>query len=196
MKNSKTKKLVTVAVLSAVSTILFLIKIPLAFIAPPFYELDLSNVVSLIGAFALGPVAGVLIELLKNVINLVIDGSITGGIGELSNFLTACAFVVPASLIYKYKRDKKSAIIGLLVGILTMTVFGFFSNLYIMIPAYSKALSLPLEQIVGMGTAIHSSIDSVFDLVFLCVVPFNLIKGIIISTVTFLLYKKISKLIK
>ena len=196
MKNSKTKIMVTVAVLSAVATILFLIKIPLAFIAPPFYELDLSNVVSLIGAFALGPVAGILIELLKNVINLIIDGSITGGIGELSNFLTACAFVVPASFIYKYRKDKKSAILGLFVGVITMTVFGFFSNLHIMIPAYSKALSLPLEQIVGMGTLIHSSIDSVFDLVFLCVVPFNLIKGTIISIVTFLLYKKISKLIK
>lgn len=196
MKNSKTKKLATIGVLTAISTILFFIKIPLAFIAPPFYELDLSNVVSLIGAFALGPVSGVIIELLKNLINLVIDGSITGGIGELSNFLTACAFVIPASLVYKYHKNKTSAIIGLLAGVLVMTIFGYFSNLYIMIPAYSTALHLPLEDIVKMGTTIHSSIDSVSDLVFLCVVPFNLIKGVIISLVTFLLYKRISKAIK
>lgn len=196
MKNSKTKKMVTTAILSAVATLLFFIKIPLAFIAPPFYELDLSNVVSLIGAFALGPIAGIVIEFLKNVINLIIDGSITGGIGELSNFLTACALVIPASLVYKHRKNKTSAIVGLLVGVMVMTIFGYFSNLYIMIPAYSTALHLPLEEIIKMGTVIHSSIDSVSDLVFLCVVPFNICKGIIVSLVTFLLYKRISKAIK
>ncbi len=190
-----THVLVKIAMLSAAATILFLIKIPLPFIAPPFYELDLSNVVSLIGGFAIGPWAAVIIELLKNVINLIIDGSITGGIGELSNFVTACAFTVPAALIYNRSKTKRSALTGLVVGIIVMTVFAYLSNLYIMIPAYSKALKIPVDVIVGMGTKIHSSINSVSSLVIFCVVPFNIIKGACVSFVTFLLYKKIRKFI-
>ena len=193
MKN--THKLVKIALLTAAATILFLIKIPLPFIAPPFYELDLSNTVSLIGGFALGPMAAILIELLKNIINLIIDGSITGGIGELSNFVTACAFAIPASLIYKHSKSRKSAITGLAAGVIMMTVFGYISNLFIMIPAFSMALEIPVETIVAMGTKIHSSIDSVTDLVLLCVVPFNLVKGIVVSIITFLLYKKIRVII-
>ena len=121
----------------------------------------------------------------------MIDGSITGGVGELSNFLTGCAFVLPSSIIYIKNKNKKSAITGLLTGVLVMTAFSYLSNIYIMIPAYSKALNLPTENIVAMGTAIHKSIDSMNDLVLLCVVPFNIIKGIILSVITFLLYKKI-----
>ncbi len=191
MQKSKTNYIVKVAMLSAAATILFFIKAPIPFIAPPFYEFDLSNIASLIGSFALGPFAGVLIELIKNLLNLMIDGSITGGVGELSNFLTGCAFVLPSSIIYMKNKNKKSAIKGLLAGIVIMTAFSYFSNIYIMIPAYSKALNLPVENIVAMGTAIHKSITSMNDLVLLCVVPFNIIKGIILSVITFLLYKKI-----
>ena len=195
MKKITLKDAVKIAMLTAVATILFLIKFPLAFIAPPFYELDLSSVASLIGSFAMGPVAGVIIELLKNLINLIIDGSITGGIGELSNFVTSCALVLPAAMIYKRNKTKRSALLGLLCGIVVMTVFGYFSNVYVMIPAYSKALKIPVEVIVSMGTKILSSINSVGDLVLLCVVPFNLIKGAVISLVTFILYKKIRKVL-
>jgi len=187
--------MVKISMLSAAATLLFLIKIPLPFLAPPFYELDLSNAASLIGAFAMGPLAGVIIELLKNLINLLIDGSITGGIGELSNFVTACALVVPASIIYKIFKSKKSAFFGLVTGVIIMTIFGYFSNVYIMLPAYSKALEIPIEAIVDMGRAIHSSIETVGDLVLLCVVPFNLVKGFVVSTFTFVLYKKIRKVL-
>ncbi len=191
----KTNKMVKTAMLSAAATLLFLIKIPLPFIAPPFYELDLSNSASLIGAFAMGPIAGVVIELLKNLINLLLDGSITGGIGELSNFVTACALVVPASLIYKSSKTKKSALLGLGTGVVTMTIFAYFSNVYIMLPAYSKALEIPIQTIVDMGSAIHPSIDSVRALALLCVVPFNIVKGLVVAAFTFLLYKKIRKVL-
>jgi len=187
-----TRNITKIAILSLVSFILMEFEILVPF-TPPFYKLDVSEVVIMIGAFAMGPLAGVIIELLKNIINLIIDGSITGGVGELSNFLTACAFVVPASLVYKKNKNKKSARLGLLLGVITMTIFGYFSNRYVMIPIYSKALSIPLEALVGMGTKIHSSIDSVTDMILLCVVPFNLIKGVLVSVVTFILYKKIRK---
>lgn len=195
MKKPDMKSTVKISMLTAVATILFLIKIPLPFIAPPFYELDLSGVAALIGAFALGPMAGVLIELLKNLINLLIDGSITGGVGELSNFLTGCVFVLPASIIYMKRKNKKSALIGILTGIVLMTIFAYLSNVYVMIPTYAKALKMPIDVIVGMGTKIHTSINSVSSLVLLCVVPFNLIKGFIVGFVTFFIYKKIRKVL-
>ncbi len=187
--------MVKIAMLTAIATILFLIKVPLPFIAPPFYELDFSGVAALIGSFALGPVAGVLIELLKNLINLIIDGSITGGVGELSNFLTGCAYVLPASIIYKQFKTKKSACMGIAVGLVTMTVFAYFSNVYVMIPTYAKALEIPVDIIIAMGAKIHPSINSVSSLAILCVVPFNLVKGILVGSVTFILYKKIRKIL-
>ena len=195
MKNEGLNKSIKIAILTAVASILFLLKMPLVFVAPPFYELDLSSVASLIGAFSMGPLAGVIIELLKNLINLIIDGSITGGVGELSNFLTSCAFVLPAAVIYKKNKTKKSALIGLASGIVVMTAFAYLSNCYIMIPAYSKALKLPVEVIVSMGTKINSAVDSLNDLILICVVPFNIIKGIVVSIVTFVLYKKIRKIL-
>ncbi len=195
MAENKTKIMIRIAMLTAAATILFLFDVPLPFVAPPFYELDLSNVASLIGGFAMGPMAGVSIEFLKNLINLMIDGSITGGVGELSNFLTSCAFVIPASVIYKMSKTKKSAFFGLVTGVVIMTVFGLFSNLFVMIPTYSKALKIPIDAIVSMGSKIHPSINSVSDLVWWCVVPFNLLKGVIVSAVTFVLYKKIRKIL-
>lgn len=195
MKNFNMNKIVKISMLTAVATILFFIKIPMPFIAPPFYELDLSGLAALIGGFAMGPLAGVIIEFLKNLINLLIDGSITGGVGELSNFLTGCAFVLPASIMYSSYKSKKSALIGIIAGIVVMTVFGYFSNVYVMIPTYSKALKIPLEALVGMGTKIHKSVDSVSSMVLLCVVPFNLIKGIVVGSVTFLLYKKVRRML-
>ena len=195
MKNFNMNKIVKISMLTAVATILFFIKIPMPFIAPPFYELDLSGLAALIGGFAMGPLAGVIIEFLKNLINLLIDGSITGGVGELSNVLTGCAFVLPASIMYSSYKSKKSALIGIIAGIVVMTVFGYFSNVYVMIPTYSKALKIPLEALVGMGTKIHKSVDSVSSMVLLCVVPFNLIKGIVVGSVTFLLYKKVRRML-
>ncbi|MBO5007437.1 MAG: ECF transporter S component [Clostridia bacterium] len=195
MQNSKLKTMVKIAMLAAVAEILFLFKVPLPFIAPPFYELDFSGVASLIGSFALGPLAGVLIELIKNLLNLLIDGSITGGVGELSNFFTGCAYVLPASIIYKIYKTRKSALIGILGGIVFMTVFSYYSNVYVMIPAYAKALEIPIDLIVSMGSEIHPSIDTVSALALMCVVPFNFIKGTLVGAVTFVLYKKIRRIL-
>ncbi|MEG0895778.1 MAG: ECF transporter S component, partial [Oscillospiraceae bacterium] len=122
MKNS-VKTVAKIGVLGALATLLMLIEIPLWF-APSFYKIDLSEIPVLLGGFALGPIAGVFIELIKIVLNFFINGTITGGIGELSNFLIGCALVVPASIIYRKNKSKKGAIIGLAIGILCLTVFG------------------------------------------------------------------------
>ena len=157
--------------------------------------MDLSEVPVLIGSFALGPAAGVVIELIKILLKLIIKSSSTAGIGDLANFLVGCAFVVPAGIIYKKNRTKKGAIIGMITGILTMVIAGSLLNGFVLLPVYAKAFG-GMETIIAAGTAVHSSVNSVFTFVALCVAPFNIIKGVVVSILTFLLYKRISPLIK
>ncbi len=196
MKDKKTMWLVKVAMLAAVSTVLMLVEFPLPFIAPPFYELDFSEVPVLIGAFAMGPLAGVAIEALKIVLNFLLNGTITAGVGELANFVVGCTFVIPAAIIYKKKKTKKNAMLGLVIGGIAMVAIGYFVNAYVMLPAFSHFLDMPIETIVSMGSAIWESIDSVPKFVLLCAVPFNAVKAIIISVITMLVYKPMHRLIE
>lgn len=192
-KMTKTRKLVVTAMLSSLATILMLVEIPLPFIAPPFYKLDFSEVPVLIGAFSMGPVAGVVIEAIKILLNFVLNGTITGGVGEIANFIIGCSFVVPASLIYKHKKTKKNAIISMIVGTLCMAVLGVFINAYVMIPIYSNFM--PLEQIIQMGQDIVPIITDTLTFCIFCVAPFNIIKGVLVSTITGLIYKPLSRVI-
>ena len=190
-----TREIVTIGMLGAIAVILMLFEIPLPF-APSFYEIDLSEVPVLIGCFAMGPVAGVLIELIKIILNLVINGSVTAGVGEFANFCIGCAFCIPAGIIYQQKKTKKGAIIGLVSGTFIMTFLGCFINAYVMLPTYAKAFQIPIEGLIEMGTKVNASITDLFTFVMFAVVPFNLIKGILVSVVVLLIYKKISPIIK
>jgi len=192
----KTEFIVKVAMLGAVSTILMLIEFPLPFIAPPFYELDFSEVPVLIGTFAMGPLAGVLIELIKVLLNLAINGTITAGVGELANFVVGCAFIIPAGFIYRHKKTKLNALLGLISGTLTMAVVSLPINAYVMVPAYIMLAGFEEGMIIGMGNSIFPFIDSIPKLALCCAVPFNLIKGVVISVITFVLYKPINPLLK
>lgn len=185
-----------IAMMGAAAVILMLFEIPLPFLAPPFYELDFSEVPVLIGAFALGPVSGVLIELIKILLNIIINGTNTAGVGELGNFLIGCSFILTASIIYHRKKDKKHAIIGMTVGTVVMAVVGCLINGYLLLPFYSISMGLPMETLVSMGTAINPAITNVMTFVVLAVAPFNLLKGVVVSILTMLLYKRISGLIK
>ena len=186
-----TRMIVCVGMLAAISTILMLFEFPLPFLAPGFYELDFSEVPILIGAFALGPVAGVLTELVKILLNLVINGTNTAFVGEFANFVMGCMFVLPASLIYKMKKSRKHAVIGLAAGTVIMSVVAVFINALVLLPAYGKAFGMPMEALVGMGTAVNAHITSLFPFVAFAVAPFNILKGIIDSLIVFLIYKKI-----
>ncbi|MBQ2696367.1 MAG: ECF transporter S component [Clostridia bacterium] len=194
MRNEKIQWIAKVAILSAMSAVLMLLEFPLPFLAPSFYELDFSEVPALIGGFALGPLAGIVIEAIKILLNFILNGSITGGVGELSNFVLGVAFVLPAALIYKQNKTKKSAFVGLLVGGLTMVILGCFSNAFVMIPLYSKMM--PLEAIIAQAAAIWPVIDNTFKFVLLCVAPFNIVKAILVIAVTMLLYKRLSPILK
>lgn len=184
-----------VSMLSAIATVLMLFEIPLPF-APAFYEIDFSEVPVLVGCFVMGPLAGAVIELIKILLNLVINGTMTAGVGEAANFLIGCALCVPAGLIYKRNRTRKTAIIGMLTGTVFMTAVGCLLNAYILLPTYAKAFGMPLDSLVEMGTAVNSHITSLSTFVFFAVGPFNLLKGVLVSLIVFLIYKKISPIFR
>ncbi len=198
MMKTKTKSsllyVAKIGVLSAMATVLMLFEFPLP-IAPSFYELDFSEVAVLIGSFALGPLAGVLIEFIKILINLLINGTDTFFVGELANFLMGCAFVLPAALVYCRKKTLKRAIVGMAVGTLSLVLVGAFCNYFLMIPAYVHLAGYPMDAIIGMGAAVNPAIKDLLTLIIIAVIPFNLIKGVLCSLLTGLLYKRVSHLL-
>lgn len=195
MNNNKTRYITQIAAMSAVAGVLMMFEFPLWF-APGFYKMDLSDLPALIGGFAMGPLAGMLIELFKVIISVVLGGTSTFFVGEASNFIVGCSFVVPASIVYKSIKSKKGAYTGMLAGTVILASVGSAMNAFVLIPAYVKILGLPMEQIIAMGTAVNPAITSLSTLVFFAVVPFNLLKGVLVSLITALIYKKIRVLIK
>ena len=193
-KKNRLHTLVKIAILSAVATVIMLLEFPLAFIAPPFYKLDLSEAVILIGGFALGPVPALIIELIKNLLNLLINGTVTGCVGELANFLTGASFTVTASLIYKYKKTIKGAILSCVIGIASLTVLSAFFNYFIVVPIYASMFG-GIDSIVSLGTAVNPMVNNLATFVVICVVPFNALKGLICSVIAFLLYKRVSPIL-
>lgn len=175
MNNSSTNKLVKISLLSAVALILRYIEFP---ILPMFawLQMDLSDVPALLGGFGFGPVVGVAIELIKNVLIVFIRGTGSGFVGELANFAIGSSLIVPAALFYKRNKSKKSAIIGMIIGGIFMEIFAIIFNLYVLLPAY------------GM----HMNLDQQIQYVTLGLLPFNAIKALIVSVITYAIYKKVS----
>ena len=194
-KQFKTRNIAVIGMLSAIAVVLMLFEIPLPF-APSFYELDFSELPILIGSFALGPVAGVTIELCKILLKLVIKGTTTAFVGDFANFIVGCSMVVPASIIYHKFKTKKFALISLITGTLVMTVFGSLFNAFYLLPAFAQLFGMPMDAIIAMAQEVNGSINSVATLVLFAVVPFNLLKGALLTILTMLLYKHISPVIK
>lgn len=188
---SKIRTIAQISMLSAIAVVLMLFEIPLPF-APAFYEIDFSEVPVLVGCFVMGPLAGVVIEFVKILLNFVINGTITAGVGEIANFLIGCSLCVPAGLIYRKNRTRKGAITGMAVGTICMTALGCVLNAYVLLPVYAAAFGMPIDSLVQMGTAVNANITSLSTLVLFAVAPFNLLKGVLVSLVVFLIYKKIS----
>ena len=182
------------AIFSAISGVLMLMEIPL-FFAPGFYKLDISEMPVLICTFYLGPVAGVTAELLKVMVKLLIKCTSTAFVGDFANFVVGCSFILPASIIYHARPGKKTALIGMGVGTLVLTVFGSLFNGFYLIPKFAVLFGMPMDAIVAMGTKVNAAITDVWTLVAFAVVPFNLVKGVAVSALTFLLYKRISPIL-
>lgn len=192
-----TRKVAMIGMFSAIAAILFLFEFPLPF-APSFYKLDFSELPVLIGGFAFGPVAGVMIELIKVLLKLCIKGTTTAFVGDLANFAVGCSFVLPASAIYAFHKSRRSAVISCVSGTMVMTVFGTAFNAVYLLPAFAKLYGMPLETILQMGAAVNPLVQegSIVSFVAACVAPLNLIKGSLVSVITMFVYKPLSPIIK
>lgn len=182
------------AIFACMAGVLMLVEIPL-FFAPGFYKLDLSEMPILICTFYLGPVAGVAAELVKVLVKLLLKGTTTAYVGDFANFAVGCSFVLPASVIYHARPGRRTALVGMAAGTLVMTVFGSLFNAVYLLPKFAELYGIPMETIVSMGTAVNASITDAATLVLFAVVPFNLLKGIVVSALTFVLYKRISPIL-
>ena len=192
-----TRKVAMIGMFSAIAMILMLFEFPLPF-APSFYELDFSELPILIGTFAFGPAAGVMMEFVKILLKLFVKGTSTAFVGDLANFAVGCSFIIPASVVYAFRKTKKSAIAACIVGTLFMTVFGTAFNAIYLLPAFSEFYGMPLSAILEMGEEANPFVTegSIVSFVVACVAPLNLIKGASVSIITLLIYKPLSPIIK
>jgi riboflavin transporter FmnP len=191
LKGFKLKQLLTITLMAVISFIIMFLEMPLP-IFPEFLKVDLSDLPALITGLALGPVAGILVELLKNVLHLLRTS--TGGVGELANFLVGVALILPSSIIYKKNQNKKVLIMSLVAGILLMGLVGGLANYFILLPFYQNFM--PMAAIIGLGSAVNPAIKDTFTLILYAIVPFNILKGIVVTIFTMALYKRVSPLIK
>lgn len=192
-----TRKMAMIGMFSAIAMILHLFDFPLPF-APDFYKLDFSELPILVGTFAFGPAAGVMMEFIKILLKLFIKGTSTAFVGDLANFAIGCSFILPASVIYAFRKSKKNAILACCAGTLVLTVFGTAFNAVYLLPAFSKLYGLPLDTLIEMGSTVNPLVNegSIISFVIACVAPLNLIKGASVSIVTLLIYKPLSPIIK
>ena len=188
---TSTRALTSMGMLSAVSFILMFLdfSVPLM---PAFIKMDVSDLPALIGSFALGPVAGVIISLVKNLLHLFRTS--TGGVGELSNFILSASFVLTAGLVYKFKKNRIGALIGSVLGAAIMAVISIFSNYYLVYPLYEKFM--PIDQIIGAYQAIDPNVDGLMECLIKFNMPFTFVKAMICTLISFLIYKKLSPIIK
>lgn len=190
----RTKDMTKVAMLSVIGFVLMYFQLPLTFVAPPFMKLDISDLPVLMGAFTMGPVYGIIIAALKNLMHIIFKGTMTAGVGELSNFIISSTFALVSSYIYRKHKTYKGAVLAMTVGVVAMTILAMTSNYFVVFPLYGKVM--PMEAIIAMGSAITPKITGLFTMMIYSVLPFNLIKGFTTSAVMMLVYKKISPLFK
>ncbi|MBQ2804157.1 MAG: ECF transporter S component [Lachnospiraceae bacterium] len=190
-----TRKMTMIGMFSAIATVLHLLDFAL-FFAPGFYKLDFSEIPILIGAFAFGPAAGVMMEFLKILLKLCVAGTSTAFVGDLANFIVGCSFILPASIIYSFCKNKKGAITGCVVGTLVLVVFGTAFNAIYLLPKFSTFI-MPMDKIIAAGEAVNPLVKGdIISFVIACVAPLNILKGGCASIFTMLVYKRISPIIK
>ncbi|MDD3430177.1 MAG: ECF transporter S component [Oscillospiraceae bacterium] len=188
---SRIRKITTIALFSAISTILMYIEMPLPFM-PPFLKLDISAVPIMIGSFAFGPVEALCMAFIKSCVHAL--STTTGGVGELADFLITGSFALTAGLIYRKTKTKKSAILACVFSVFVIVVVGCLANYFVLLPFYSNMM--PLEAIYEMCNKVNPLITGKSTYIVFGVAPFNLIKGAIVSALTFLTYKKMSGFLK
>ena len=188
---AKTHKITVTAMLGAVATVLMFLEFPIPFLIPPFVKLDFSELPALLASFSLGPVSGVAVCLIKNLVCCL--RSSTGCVGELANFLIGICLVVPAGIIYRRKKSRKTALWGALLSTVIMAAISIPINYFISYPVYSKLI--PIEAIIGMYQQIRPNVNGLLECLVLFNAPFPLVKGLLCTALSFLIYKPLSPLL-
>lgn len=195
MTATKTRTVTVIGMMSALAVIIYYFDFPVP-LMPGFIKLDLSNIISLLTGFSLGPVAGVVVCLIKNIIHFVIKGAgTTLGIGDIFDFVSSAVFCFTAAAIYKKNRTFKGAVIGSIAGVLAFTAISLPLNYFVTYPIYAKEFG-GMEAIMGAYQAINSNVKTLFGALCLFNVPFTLVKGVICAAVTMALYKPLSPILK
>lgn len=194
-KSLSIKNITRIAILGALGAFLMLIDFPI-FVAPSFYKLDIGDLPCLIGAFAMGPIPGLFIQIIKILLKLLLKPTSTAFIGEVAAFIFSSSYCISASIIYQLNKSKKGAIKAIIIGSIIMVLISTLANYGFILDAYSKLYGMPLEAIIGLGNKIFPIVTNKFSFVLCCVLPFNLIKAVIVDVLTMLLYKHISPLLK
>lgn len=188
-KTISVQYLTRIAVLTALSSILFMISIPIV----AFYSLDLSNLPVLLGAFSMGPIPGLIILGLKSLIGCLTSSTMY--VGELADFIMGASFVLPAALIYQRNKSRKGALIGMITGTVALILAGCLTNAYLLIPFYMKAFGMPMEAIIGMCAQALPFVDTELKVILFVTAPFNLLKGVVLCVLTYMIYKPLSPLL-
>ncbi|ADL08624.1 ECF transporter S component [Thermosediminibacter oceani] len=190
----ETRNIAKVAVLGVMAfLIMTYLEFPLP-LFPEFLKMDLSDLPALLAGFGVGPWAAVAVEVLKNILHAIFKNQ-TAFVGEIANLLTGTLFVVPAALLYSVRKTRTNAILGMVFGTVIMTLGMALANYYVFLPLYAKVFNIPLEAIVGMGSSVNSRVVDLKTLVVYSIVPFNLIKGLILTIITMLIYKRVSPIL-
>ncbi|MDO5708157.1 MAG: ECF transporter S component [Andreesenia angusta] len=190
MGKFNTKYMAKNAVLSVIAFLLMLLEIPLWF-TPEFLKMDLSDLPAVIAAFAMGPIAGIIVESIKVILKIGITSTATAGVGELANFLVGSIFSVTAAIIYRKNRNKKNILLGLIAGTVVMSVVASILNYIVLLPFYSKAYGLPLTVIVDMAKSLNSYVVDLRTFIAFGIFPFNIFKGIILTIITYAIYTRV-----
>ena len=193
-KKFNIKSLAVVAIMGAIGFILMVLEFPMPSLIPPFIKFDFSELPAIITAFALGPIQGIIVCLIKNLLHLFVTTS--AGVGELSNFILGAIFVGTAGIIYRYKKTRSGALIGSIVGALLMAVISVVSNYFVVYPAYVTLYGMPMEAIIGMYKALLPASDTLLKSLLIFNLPFTFAKGMIDALICFVVYKKLSPILK
>lgn len=188
--------IVKVAILGSIAFLLQLLEFPLP-LMPGFLTLDLSDLPALIGAFSLGPIAGIIIKAISNLLFIASGKDVTATIGPIANIIAGAALVGVAGLVYRLKKNRQAAIIGMALGTLAMTAVMAIGNYYVFIPLYESVLKFPAAAVIGMvnGANPHIEVTNLRHVIVYAFVPFNIFKGLVVSAVTYMLYKRLSPIL-
>ena len=187
------RRITIIGICGAIAAVLHMLDFPLLFLAPEFYKLDFSELPVMLCGFYLGPSAAVFCEVIKIILKLLLKGTSTAFVGDFANFVVGCSLVLPAVIIYHSRKSRTSALWGSILGTIILTIFGSAFNAVYLLPKFSQLYGIPLDAIIGMGSAINGGIHNISTFVLLAVAPLNLIKGAMISVLTLLLYKKVAR---